>query len=461
MMRVAFLTCLLSFNACSIGSDANDAAISTSVMIIAAVVPEPNCISSPTADRLKRGIYDILTINSNNSTGLEYTGYFLIRDQTATGVGSKRLAVEYDFSSNLVQPSSATRSLLRQELTIPFGGWTQGDGGNNLLVAPAPVIPEHVSKILANDPAISAELHRGDATMNTVSGLPAYYTVQIKVQALSLGLNGQWLRSPPYFMTVDLCEGCLTARPEQLAFDIPDSTCKKTQDQIYAKLVYPAFPDLAAKTEGPVSEGSLSLPLITANQGGATTLNSKGAKRHGRSKTGVWLVSPNHAGMAEFPFAGIEVPERNAFATCGVGNIQPGEDEVCETPTYPRICDDGITGCIDDEQCAGGTCVGSGNLKMKIDEETYVDVNCGSPEAEEEGNGGDGQDAGPATPDGGVTPPVADGGLPVVACLYIVCADVDNEVLEWDKESLSWESSKSNCTCYSEDTELAEDGCPL
>ena len=460
MMKVGFLTCLLAFNACSIG-DANEAAISTSIMIIASVASESNCESTPTGERLKRGIYDIFTVDGSNSKGLEYTGNFVIRDQTATGVGSKHLALEYDFSSNLVQPTSATRSLLRQELTIPFGGWTQGDDGSNLLVAVAPIIPEHVSKILANDPAISAELHRNDPTMNTVSGLPGYYTVQIKVQALNLGRNGQWLRSPPYFMTVDLCHGCLSIRPRQLEFDVPDSTCRATQDQVYVKLRYPDFPDLTAKTEGPAEEGSLSLPLIITNRGGRPTRNSLGAKRNGSSKTGVWLVSPNHAGRAEFPYAGIEVPERNAFATCGVGNVSPGEDEVCETPTYPRICDDGVTGCIDDQQCPGGSCNGSGTLKLKIDEETYVDVHCGTPEAEEGGGDGNTQDAGAGTPDGGVAPPVADGGLPVVACLYIVCADVDNEVLEWDKEATSWESSKSNCTCYSEDTELADNGCPL
>ena len=153
-----------------------------------------------------------------------------MRDQTQAGVGSK-LIVEYDFTGNLVQPTAATQRL-RECVELGVPGLDPNDDGQELLVVTSPVIPEHVTQILANDPAISAELNRTSTTMNTVSGLPGYYTVQVKIQALSLGLNGQWLRSPPYFMTVDLCDGCLTRIPEQLVPDQPDPTCIPYQDHL-------------------------------------------------------------------------------------------------------------------------------------------------------------------------------------------------------------------------------------
>ena len=460
MKRLLLSLMILSSVACDALTDASETPITTSIMIVGAALAEPTCDVSASSDRLVRGIYDIKGVDSTNGIGKQYTANLIVRDQTQTGVGSKKLIVEYDFTGNLVQPTAATRNALREcvELGVPFGGWTQGDDGQELLVVTSPVIPEHVTQILANDPAISAELNRTSTTMNTVSGLPGYYTVQVKIQALSLGLNGQWLRSPPYFMTVDLCDGCLTRIPEQLVPDQPDPTCIPYQDRIWQKLTYPEFPDLTAKTEGPLNDGDLNMPLETVNQGGTATLGSFGATRGGRSKSAIWLVTPNHDGKTEFTYAGLQVAERNPYATCGVNNVVPGESEKCLVPTYPRVCEDGRTPCSKDEDCNGGSCTTAPSLRVTEEPGFTRQFACGTPS--ENTNTGGGGDAGPGA-DGGLPPPAADGGLPVVACLYIVCADVDNEVLEWSPDPESWESAKSNCTCYSEDSDLAEDGCPL
>ena len=452
---------LTSLLACNAFTDSSETPTTTSIMILGSVLTEPTCEASISSDRLVRGIYDIKDVDSTNSIGKEYLANLVIRDQTQTGVGAKRLIVEYEFGGNLIQPTAATRNALRDcvELGVPFGGWTQGDENQESLLVSSPVIPEHVTQILANDPAIAEQLHRDNDVMNTISGLPGYYTVQVKVQALSLGLNGQWLRSPPYFMTIDLCDGCLERIPKQLVQDQPDLTCRTYQDRIWQKLGYPEFPDLAAKTEGPQDDGDLNMPLETVNAGGTQTLGSLGAKRGGRSKTAVWLVTPNHDGKSEFAYAGIRVPERNPYATCGVGNIPPGESEECLVPTYPKVCEDGITPCDDNDDCAGN-CIAAPSLRITEDGQGTRQFLCGTPSENTNTNTGAGGDAGPAA-DGGTPPPAADGGLPVVACLYIVCADVDNEVLEWSPDPEDWESAKSNCTCYSEDSELAENGCPL
>lgn len=453
------LAALASLGACNSFTDSSETPTTTSIMILGAALSEPTCEVGITSDRLVRGIYDIKGVDSTNSVGKDYVANLIVRDQTQTGVGSKKLIVEYDFTGNLIQPTAATRNALRDcvELGVPFGGWTQGDDNQEAILISSPIIPEHVTQILSNDANIANELRRDSTTMNTVSGLPGYYTIQVKIQALSLGLNGQWLRSPPYFMTIDLCDGCLTRLPEQLVSDKPDSTCRRHQDRIFQKLAYPEFPDLTAKTEGPLNDGDLNMPVETANTGGTQTLGSLGAKRGGRSKTAVWLVTPNHDGKSEFSYAGIQVPERNPYASCGVGNIPSGESEDCLVPTYPKVCEDGITPCDDNDDCAGN-CVAAPTLRITEEGQGTRQFLCGVPS--ENTNTGTGGDAGPGA-DGGTPPPAADGGLPVVACLYIVCADVDNEVLEWSPDPEDWESAKSNCTCYSEDSDLAEDGCPL
>jgi len=445
---------------CNSLTDEGQTPTTTSIMIVAAALPEPTCGVGSGNERLKRGIFDINGVDAENTIGAQYQTNLVIRDQTQTGVGSKKLMVEYDFSANLIQPTAATRNILRQELSVPFGGWTQGDDGQDLLVISSPLIPEHITKILANDSAIYGELKRDDTVMNTVSGLPGYYTVQIKVQALSLGLNGQWLRSPPYYLTIDLCDGCLTRIPEQLVKDQSDATCHANQDRIWLKLAYPEFPNLSGKTEGPNDEGDLNMVLTTGNSGAVNTLGSLGAARGGRSKTGVWLVAPNHDGKSEFAFSGLQVPDRNPYATCGVNNVVAGESEDCSVPTYPKVCEDGSTPCDNDDDCGGGSCNTAQSLRITENPGQVVPFVCGTPDETTGPGGNAGGDAGPVG-DGGTPPPQADGGLPVVACLYIVCADVDNEVLEWSTEAESWESAKSNCTCYSEDSDLAEDGCPL
>jgi hypothetical protein len=453
---VAMLLALVS--ACNGLSDADEASVSTSIMILAAVVPESNCSTSESGKRLARGIFDLNGVGPANSVGREYISNLIIRDQTQSGVGSKRLVVSYDFSANLIAPTAATRSQLRQQLTVPSGGWTQGTAAAKQLMVIGHVIPEHVTKILANDANIYAEIGRDDYTMNHVAGLPGYYTVQITVQALSLGLNGQWLRSPPYFLTVDLCDGCLTRRPEQLAFDKGDSVCRSHQDEIWVKLMYPPFPNLSATTKGAVNEGDAQMPLFIENSGAAQTLGSRAARRSGRSKAGVWLISPNHRGKDDFPFAGLAVPERNAFGECGAGNILPGETEDCLVPSYPRFCEVSGQACVSTDDCGDDdNCLTSSNLLVAAGDAGFVSAHCGTPTETPQQGGGD---AGPGS-DGGPPPPPPDGGTPIVSCLYIVCADVDNEVLEWNTDGVSWESDQSNCTCYSEDSELAENGCPL
>ena len=124
---------------------------------------------------------------------------------------------------------------------------------------------------------------------------------------------------------------------------------------------------------------------------------------------------------------------------------------------YPKLCSNNNTGCSSDADCeGGGTCASQSGIKISENEEIR-DVICGKPTPVPPNQSGG--DAGPPSDGGLIESP--DGGLPVVACLYIVCADVDNEVLEWDKAAASRESNKSNCTCYSDDTELAENECPL
>jgi hypothetical protein len=392
--------------------------------------------------------------------GLEYHAGLVIRDQTETGVGSKKLVLEYDFGANLVQPTAATRNLLRQELTVPFGGWAEPELGTETLVARAPVIPEHVTDLLANDLRIAAELRRSDTVMNTVSGIAGYYTVQIKMQALTLGRNGQWLRSPPFYMVIDLCDGCLTRIPQQLVKLSFSPTCRRTQDQISLTLDYPPFPDLSAASGGPEDENAPTVEIEVGNAGGTKTLGSLGAQRGGRSKAGIWIATPRHIGREQFPFNGIEVAQPRPFADCDIGNVEAGGSATCNTALYPRLCSDGSTGCRTDDDCAqaGGSCRASSNLRLNQDDEV-IEVKCGNPEENQANN--QGGDAGPQADGGGGQQAQADGGMPQVSCLYIVCADVDNEIVEWTPEAVSWEGTKSNCSCFSEDTELAQDGCPL
>jgi hypothetical protein len=103
---------------CNSLTDEGQTPTTTSIMIVAAALPEPNCGVGTGNERLKRGIFDIKGVDAENTIGAQYQTNLVIRDQTQTGVGSKKLMVEYDFSANLIQPTAATRNLLRQERSI-------------------------------------------------------------------------------------------------------------------------------------------------------------------------------------------------------------------------------------------------------------------------------------------------------------------------------------------------------
>ena len=317
MMRAFYVSVLCCLSACNLNSSLDEPSTTHSVLLLNQVHLAEGCNYVISSAPLRRGIYDLSGVDENNDQGRSYTAGLLLRDETVTEIGSKRMIVSYDFSGNLVLPSPATRYELSQEIMVPIGGHLTP--GEKDLIITAPIITEYVTKLLANDPAIRTELHWDDRVMNHQAGLPAFYQVQIKLQATTLSTEGVWLRSPPFYQVVDLCTGCISRVPDQLRYppDVHDDVCQVYQDGIGSPAVFPLFADYTSTGEidNELESGGVGDLLLTALNGGERR-GSWPATRNGTTNIGLWLIKPAYKGSEAHPFNGIQVANPNYFAKC-------------------------------------------------------------------------------------------------------------------------------------------------
>jgi hypothetical protein len=510
MRRFLPAAALLNALACTPNASLDEPSTTRSGFILSQVHLADACTFSISNPPLRRGVYDLAGVDLNNDQGRTYTAGLWLRDETATEIGSKRIIVSYDFSGNLVPPSPATRHELSQEIMVPIGGHlTPGDKD---LIITAPIITEYVTKLLANDPAIRGQLHWDDEVMNHQAGLPAFYQVQVKMQATTLSTEGAWLRSPPFYQVIDLCVGCITRVPNQLRYSAGgfDDVCSPFQDNIGVAAAFPPFADLTSTGEIDTeleAGGVDKLALVALNGGEAIT--AWPATRRGSSNLGLWLIHPVYKGADAFLFSGIEVAAPNFFAHCDVGPIASGSQRGCLISPYPRRCNDaGQTLCTLDSQCAEGISCATA-VDLLIDNgNAGTPVLCGEPDVA--GNdirrcAGDGECtvgevcsegacASPCDDDNDCAgsdrcfasvcakpcdeespcdegygcqpdhcvalPPVDGAGKPKRNCMWVVCADANNEVMEWSPEGANVESQESNCKCFATDQEMLEN-CPF
>lgn len=500
MIRLPALLCIAVLLACPSSSTEEDPAERNSTVILASIRTDDSC-SPATGTRYRREIFDLKGIQDvENSGGKDYYGFLLLRDDIVdqqSGIGAKRLLLNYSFDGNLRPPSQPTLNELSNGVEVPFGGFTDSAAGT--LVVAADLIPERIAGLFAADPVIREHLvFTGSCStdadcptpqrcndrarqcvdpFNHVGGLPAFYQVQVKAQTVVLSEKGVWIRSPAFYLVIDLCNGCLTRLPEVAVRDPEaEAICNESQTHLGIPNQPPTFPNLAAigeviEQEIPDEEGGegggeggggddagpgggggeappapgigpTELRVTTGNSGEDSTVGSPGAASLGRSKTAVWLIHPRHANQRNAP---LELPDADQPPNdyCPVQGLAPEQESVCVLQGHPKRCN-GLADqplCLHDSDCAGDvSCLAPVTFAVEV-----AVPGEGEPEIQQRRCRVSSQD---------------EDDPQAVDCVWLVCADYNNQVMEW-KMDADWDTLKDNCSCVGLDQETTDTNCPV